>query len=600
LDDELVAKLRVEETRLKKCAPPYSASSASAEPNARAIEVDAILRREGFVLLDGREGRGIASELAAMGTERHPGGVAWIFLRGSTTKDACADIVDAFELPCSASPRMPFVGKDGAFSTIWRGLSARPRALIVLDGWNDWSTEADWRRADCADVIAIPNEPLEPLRGDETAPAIDPAERRLLSILRILDQSIVPKILLERIVDAIPVVDGEAPLRASSLEGLLASMRERGLLARTLQGEARVAGSTRVACYAWLTPHVPDIEAAAAVLEKLLAATPGDCVHVLRRLGMHAWHLLADAEAFGAKGASVEALIKTLCTREYRLLYADVAKYWLVRVRSEEPEPGARTLDALMLLAGCLRDRRDLVEAQEVLREALPLAEKLHGESSMRLLPIIGLLNNVIGLGICGDATDEQLALAERELAICEKHCPTAPGLAYMYWGYGLKLAVREENERALPQFERAVAIAVPEDPFRSDYVLAVASALSDLGKAEEGFEHVDKALAMVRDGDPSRASSPLGVAREILRKHPHLLSRFHDLVTDVLNWPQWTKAEAESADLARVRTYMVFALSSQGRRSEAAPLAEKAIAVLEPLHGSDSRWVKELRAILE
>jgi tetratricopeptide (TPR) repeat protein len=376
-------------------------------------------------------------------------------------------------------------------------------------------------------------------------------------------------------------------------------MCERGLLARTSQGEAVVAGSARVACYAWLTPQVPDIEAAATVLDELLVATPPDCVHTLRRLGMHARHLLADAEAFGAKGPSVEALTKTLLTNGYRLLHADIANVWLMRVRFEEREPGARTLEALMMLAGCLRDRRELVEAQDVLRKALPLAERLHGDDSLELVPILGLLQNVIALGFCGAATDEQVELEQRCIAIAEKHHPTGPGLANMYWGYGLKLAVREENERALPQFERAIAIAVPEDAFRVHYPLAAASILGELGKPEEGFAYVDQSLAIMREGDPSAASIALDSARYILGKHPHLLSRFHDMVAEVLKWPHWTTPKAEADDVARVHEHMVFALSKQGRRSEAVPFAEKALAVLEPLYGSNNSTIQELRAVL-
>jgi hypothetical protein len=96
---DLRARLLEAESRWKKCSPPFAADAASTmAPEIEKIE--AALVRDHFALVDSEQGRR-ATRAIAHAAEKYPGGVLWIPCRNTPAKDACADVIEALDLPCA-------------------------------------------------------------------------------------------------------------------------------------------------------------------------------------------------------------------------------------------------------------------------------------------------------------------------------------------------------------------------------------------------------------------------------------------------------------------------------------------------------------------
>jgi tetratricopeptide (TPR) repeat protein len=469
---------------------------------------------------------------------------------------------------------------------MWHGLSSRPRILIVLTSWRESWPQEEWKGTPNVDVIATTLGTCMPLSDELRLETLGVDARRLLDVLVLLDTSIVPRLLLEEI--------GGIDRRA--LEPALASLAERNLIELTSDREPIVDERVRAAARASAAISAALNDQVAVALDASLRAAPYDCVHALRLVGVHAWRLLVDAERSLWTSPAVRALATTLCKTRYRASYDDIARRVLDVAREREPRADAELYDALMLLGGCLRDARELVEGQQIVREALAIAEKMHGPESEALLEPLHLLDNLIGLGICGDATDEQVALDRRMLAIAERaRGADDPTLAGAHWSLGLTLAVREEHAAALVEFERAIQIASPHDTFRKECYRAAAVTLSELGRPDEGFEHVRKALEIQRADDVSYTTIPIGSASEIVRKHPEKMGELLEMVEGVLAWPEWSDPSADQETKGRLMAERVKALVALGRAEEAAPIARTAFAMLLPFYGRDRESMREL-----
>jgi tetratricopeptide (TPR) repeat protein len=274
--------------------------------------------------------------------------------------------------------------------------------------------------------------------------------------------------------------------------------------------------------------------------------------------------------------------------------------------RALEPVAGQRTLDALIHLGHVQTEARMLAEAQTTLRNALTLAERVHGPDSLEVAGIIDALARAMGLAVCGDAGPEHLELKMRALAIRE-HCWGRDDvrLSHPLWTLGLNLAVCDRMQEAVALFERAVELGRQGDDATrlSHYLESLAAGLGKLGRS-------DAALAAIREGIELRRHQADAMrfvvnsfrsAEDALRgsgRAEELLA----LLAEVIAWPEWGAADEKVAATTNARLCAVRAtlLAATGRHREASDMARVALPALQARYGDQHNEVKRLRVLLE
>jgi tetratricopeptide (TPR) repeat protein len=250
-----------------------------------------------------------------------------------------------------------------------------------------------------------------------------------------------------------------------------------------------------------------------------------------------------------------------------------------------------------------LSELRELDAAQSTLREALVLAERLHGAEAIEVAEVLDELRRAIGLAVCGDAGPEELALAQRALAIRERvwgH--DAPKLAPHVHSVALGLAVRGLTDDALPLFERTVALAERDADARmlDGYLDTLANALASKGRVEDAVVATRRALGLRKnEGGMKYVTNSLHALAHGLSECERL-DALLPMLSEVLEWPEWPRpADRETAiTLAKVGALRARALDKAGRHEEAAAEGRRALPVLEA-DWPDATTLAALRSIV-
>jgi tetratricopeptide (TPR) repeat protein len=623
----------------------------------------------------------LAAEFAHAAAIEYPGGITWVRHRGSSPKEVAADVVEALALPTATWLHWPFVSQHEAQETMWRGLAARPPALVVVEGWPSWVDPSEWTPtpggahvlgiADAATAVegdAVftlgpldDSVVLDTLRsalaaradrsaaqlttlvaGDSLALAVafarlhdasddriaryaesletattpdaiiveafeslSPAARTFLMILSCLDAGPVPLRLIRAICSRV-AAGGDVPARVSSEtwgDEAMTEVASRGLAPLTALGEpsahARTLGLVR--------DHTGT--RAAQLYEPIAAALADELdlldlmhVHEARRLVPHARHAAWFLER-SLSPAGYDRLLASTASSPRPFEAGEAAQKRVALIRGIETPPGAKTLEALTVLGHALSQRWELPDAQGVLREALAVAEQIHGAEALEVASVIGLLTRAIGLGSCGASPPEQLELKQRALSIRERAWGSGDQRLEMgLWDTGLALAVADRDSEALALFERATRIAERVGSRGLvNYVEGTAGCLGRLGRIEEALTALDRALELRRRENANHVTTPLRLAEEFLA----LGGRYGDLmarVDRVLAWPELTDDDdnAQKAQAnARLRALRARTLAAMGRTEEASRDAEAALRTLEPLHGPGDKRILKLRALV-
>jgi tetratricopeptide (TPR) repeat protein len=376
-----------------------------------------------------------------------------------------------------------------------------------------------------------------------------------------------------------------------------------GLAIRTATEEhvlhSRVLATVREQPGTWEPLYGP----VASVLAEQLRGLDAMAIHKARRLVMHARHAAWLLEKF-LDASTYDNLLESISASTRPFESSEAARKRVALARSAEPLPGPRTLETLTTLGHALSQLRELPESQSILREALEIAERVHGGESLEVASVIDLLTRAIGLGTCGQSPPEVLELKLRALSIRERAWgPDDSRLQQALWTVALSLAIAERREEAVQLLDRAVAIAERERfPYRHQYLVSRASALGSLGRLEEAVADIDRAVALQREsGSPEHVVSTLSCAEEFLlpaRRYDDLLAR----LDAVAEWPELQgggDADGRAQARARLRAMRARALHALGRRDEASEAAAAAIQTLEILYGRDDRRLASLRALV-
>ncbi len=143
-----------------------------------------------------------------------------------------------------------------------------------------------------------------------------------------------------------------------------------------------------------------------------------------------------------------------------------------------------------------LTEKRSLLEAREVLEEAVALAEQLHGPEALEVAAVLGLLRRAMALPRAGEHDPEVFALGERMYLIYERAYGTDDRRMHHPMGdYALSLEVAGRSEEALRLYARAVELAEPLE--KGDIVLLYchARALAEAQQTEAALRVVDRML---------------------------------------------------------------------------------------------------------
>jgi tetratricopeptide (TPR) repeat protein len=615
------------------------------------------LRRARLAVLKGASGGIGSTAVVAEFCERfsgdYPGGVYWVPYRVSNQKDVAADVIEALELPCPVSQRYPFIGVDGALQTMWRGLSGRPRTLLVMDGWTSLDTAKVWTSPDDAvHVLGIASQE-EAVPGDVTVALGPPAPdavrealgrfgaaslaarvgtsglllamtlalvedghspsdledagselgraiaslsgegRRLLGVLSLLNDQPVPTALLDaiyrRLSEAGRLVDWRTEL---------AELSRLSLVAVTTFGEPRVhrtlLGPLGVQFSTQLDGlRTPVLE---GVVEALRAVTR-DFVHAARRLVPHTYAVLTGGFEGKVSTALFAELIDLVSSGTSEPLALIAARQGIESARSDGDHAGAVRYQ--LRLGHTFSQLRRLDEAQSTLRDALSGSRQVFGPDSLEVANVIDHLERAIGLGVCGDAGPEELELAERAHAIRERAWGEDDArLRGSLEHLALRFAVRDRHAEALELYERAVRLAAPWGAKDTHLLRLFALCLAENGRSEDAVATLDRIMDLEALKGFSTGVSALWSAEETLRKAKPADNRLLGYVERVLREKAWREDDEDQADRAKVLAVYARTLASAGRPEDARKVAAEAIPLLERYYGPHHRSLPGLKVL--
>jgi tetratricopeptide (TPR) repeat protein len=608
-----------------------------------------------------------ASEFGYAFASDYPAGMLWIPHRCSGYKESAADVVDALGLPNRGGLRWPFLSAQISVSRMWHDLGTlRGPVLIVLDGFHGPPTLEDWKpRQPHVHVLAIadPRSAVE----DEWLFAVQPLQRADVSAaLRqlvpeidartgdafadrvegdaftldvalgmVTEAGVAIEQLLEevsgavgrdallaravgrqpedarKVLDALSLLDAEpVPIRLAHVVG-----EELGLGKETVDAGLDMLVLARLITKARQEDAViahrrvlakgggASAERRDPVVRALLRAfSDTEDVEALRVLAPHARLAVREGRASPALLSELACAVSRADAARHAF-GAEEAERAVAFAREAEGNVGRLTLQALNAQGYVLTELRMLAPAQEVLREALALTERLHGPDSLEAVECVDGLARAIGLGSCGHRPPEALQLKERARAIREKLWgPEDPRLAHACWNVGTTFAAEGNHRSALPLLERAVRLSEksPTGPWpaylntlanlycyveRVDDALATARRALELHRCTAGFGAVSNTLNAFADG-LGRA----GRVEEIIV-----------LATEVLDWPGWSEAD-DQCQLTRASIHELLAATyaALGNGQEASKHAVLALPAISAKYEQTSKRAERLRAISE
>jgi tetratricopeptide (TPR) repeat protein len=516
----------------------------------------------------------LAIEFAHSHAASYPGGVVWVCYRGSNPKEAAADVIEALDLPTPVYVRFPFVSPDDARTTMWRGLGPRGQSLLVLDGWSAHDDANDWLSpTGGVHVIAIAQHgtpgpgahafrvgaldessvserlgslgsSLLPLLTND-ALALDVTMARLereprteaplfkgrdaillealvglskdarilLHILTLLDAEPVPLPLLDAI-----LVRLREPMSPDTARAALDELYEGAIVQRTVFDEpcahARVLGLARERWKAELSPLREPV--LAALVEMLPASAK--YVHLGRRVAAHARRALVCDYQGMVPDALFRELLERLSAGPRHPIAVTAARQAasLARERGDEPA----TLRALKALGRALSETRELDAAQAALREAVTLAERLHGRDALEVAEVFEMLRRAIGLGVCGDAGPEASELTARAHEIYTRSWSSDdPRLVGAHMHYALQLAVAKQYQEAAAVCDRAMPFLENCDAWHvRHHLLLMAQIFAEVGRGDEALNAIERALHVCRGAERNRALNAMQVSTPCMK----------------------------------------------------------------------------------
>ena len=652
--------LAVVEEGLRRCPILFpSCSERFVGRESDLVRLGAHLEAHGLAVLSGTGlGAGatrLAIEFAHSHAASYPGGIVWVCYRGSHRKEAAADIIEALDLPTPVYVRFPFVSPDDARATMWRGLAARGASLLVIDGWSQHDDPSDWSAPAGVHVIAVAGQgttvpggyafrvgaldersvserlracggssllPLvtsdalaldvtlsrlerSPLARD--APPVRDAEallleailrlsnsaRIVLHVLTLLDAEPVPPALLHAVLTRL-----REPMLPATACAALDELYAAAIVQRTVFDEPCAHVRILRLAREWKADVGPLREPVLAALVEMLPAT-AKYVHLGRRVTAHAWRALQDDYEGLAPDALFDEFVELLGAGIRHPIAAAAARKAVARAKARGDERAI--LRALQALGHALSETRALADAQDVLREAMTLAERVHGRDALEVAEVIEMLRRAIGLGACGDAGPEALELTARALGIYERSwSPDDPRLVGAHMHYALHLAVSKHNEEAAARCDRAMPFLERCDRWHvRQHLLLMGSIFADVGRGVDALNAIERAFQTCRGPDRDRALTATQTAAEVLRK----LGRQHEIlrrVDEVLSWDEWTSRPEDVITRARLLYIRAGALAQAGDRVEARASAARALPVLAPLYGEEHFMIATLRRLAE
>jgi tetratricopeptide (TPR) repeat protein len=597
----------------------------------------------------------LAVEFAHSHAASYPGGVVWVCYRGSNPKEAAADVIEALDLPTPVYVRFPFVSPDDARATMWRGLGQRGQSLLILDGWSAHDDANDWLsptggvhviaiaqhgilgpgahtfqvggldESSVSDRLGSRGSSLLPLLTND-ALALDVAlarlergpragaspsqgpegilleaivglskdARTLLQILTLLDAEPVPLPLLDA-----TLVRLREPMTPDTGRAALDELCMGAIVQRTVFDEpcahVRVLGLARERWKAELSPLREPV--LAALVEMLPASAK--YVHLGRRVAAHAWRALAcDYEGL-VPDTLFDELLERLGAGPRHAIAATAARKAVSRARARD-DKGA-TLRALKALGRALSETRELDAAQDALREAVTLAEVVHGRDALEVAEVIEMLRRAIGLGVCGDAGPEASELTARAHEIYERSwSPEDPRLVGAHMHYALHLAVSNHYKEAAAVCDRAMPFLENCDVWHvTHHLLLMAPIFAEVGRGDEALNAIDRAVRRCRGPERKHTLHAMQVAAEVLSK----LERRHEVlrrVDEILSWDEWTSGPEDRVTRARLLFIRAGVLEQAGDHAEARSSAARALPVLAPLYGEEHFMISTLRRLAE
>ncbi|HMI72317.1 MAG TPA: LuxR C-terminal-related transcriptional regulator [Solirubrobacteraceae bacterium] len=403
---------------------------------------------------------------------------------------------------------------------------------------------------------------------------------RLASVLAARARDAGFEVLLGRSID---LVGAELPYQPF-VEALRPLGRLRGVYGPTAGSQLRFFEET----LALLAAHA-DAPPPAALTDAIVARSEGN--------PLFAEELLAAAQATGSfrfrHSLLAEAIYSTILPGEREELHARLA-------RELARSGGAAAAELAPHWAAAGRTREALAASVEAARQAeavFGLAEALaHLERALALWPAVADAAELVHLDLaelCSWSAElaDQTGAAPRAVQLAQQ----AIGLvgdsdrlraALLHERLGRYLHTSGRGDAALPEFERAVALAParPPSPERAQALAALATGLSLAWRYDESLAICEQALALARAVGARqaelRALTVLGIDLAYLGRGDEGLARL---------WQALRLAEAGADPVALERAYVALTdvLMMLGRPRESARLAETALDVLRP-YGRD------------
>ena len=412
--------------------------------------------------------------------------------------------------------------------------------------------------------------------------------RKVLEALSLFDAEPVPLRLAH-------VLGEELGLRSETVDAGLEVLVAARLITQTRQGDAVIAHRRVLEKAGGSSAERQD-----PVVRALLRAfSETKDVQVLRILAPHARRAVREGRASRALLSELACAVSQADAGRHAF-GAEEAERAVGFAREADGEAGPLTLLALNARGYVLTELRMLVEAQEVLREALALTERLHGPDSLEAVQRLDDLARAIGLGSCGHRPPEVLELEERALAIREKLWgPVDPRLAPACWKVGVALAVESRYENALPLVERAVRLAERSSRGETHYLATLANLYCQVGRLNDGIATARRALEIHRRAPGfGSVSNTLNAVADGLGK----AGRFEEVVelaTGVLDWSGWSEA-GDERELTRAYIHELLAetYARLGKPEKASEHAAIALPAISAKYEGPSKRAERLRMI--
>ncbi len=271
--------------------------------------------------------------------------------------------------------------------------------------------------------------------------------------------------------------------------------------------------------------------------------------------------------------------------------------------REHMPKEKLEIAASLNMLAGVYYDRREVPEAESILREVLATYTDALGSDHPE---VANLQYNLAGILMVGGKYEDAVARYEDAVRIyIQAYGPQTPRIKASLINLGGALGRLGRFEESIEKTELAIEVIIEssgeDDPMLAAAYNTLGADYDGLGRTEDSLAIHKKGVALMEKDGPSAglamSVSNLGLMQGALGHHDDAVANFVrsiEMYEEVLG--------PEYPDLWRPLAMLARLYRKQGEIDKALPLAERAVSVLEghevqPIEVADARF--ELARIL-